>query len=350
MDRAETLKGSRLVIGPNWIGDAVMSLPVLRPLARAQPRRPLIVFAKSGPAAVYRAAAEGTVDYVVVASGRLWSDVAALRRSRPEEVWILPNSFRSALLAFLSGARERIGYDTDGRGFLLTHRRPAPPPMRHQVHDYDDLLTSRGLEAADWDPELKPTGEALAAASRALAAVGFDPTDRPVLLAPGAAWSWTKRWPPERYGRLARGLAEKGIPVGIVIGPGEEDLARRALEAAGIAVPVLGANLDPGGLAALLSLARAVVANDSGPMHLARAVGTPVVALFGPTDPGRTGPLGGEGRVIDRFVFCSPCFLRECPYAHECMTEIAPEDVLRALEEVMEPATNSPKNSPRASS
>lgn len=144
-----------------------MSLPVLRPLARAQPRRPLIVFAKSGPAAVYRAAAEGTVDYVVVASGRLWSDVAALRRSRPEEVWILPNSFRSALLAFLSGARERIGYDTDGRGFLLTHRRPAPPPMRHQVHDYDDLLTSRGLEAADWDPELKPTGEALAAAPRA---------------------------------------------------------------------------------------------------------------------------------------------------------------------------------------
>ncbi|MFN2385369.1 MAG: glycosyltransferase family 9 protein, partial [Thermoanaerobaculia bacterium] len=167
-----------------------------------------------------------------------------------------------------------------------------------------------------------------------LAAAGVEPAARPVILAPGAAWSWTKRWPPETFGGLARGLLSEGSAVVIVIGPGEEELARRVNEAAGVPLPVLGAALDPLELAALLSLGSVVVGNDSGPLHLAAAAGAPVVALFGPTDPGRTAPLGSTGRVLDRYVFCSPCFLKECPYGHECLRGISAEDALRALREL----------------
>ena len=98
---------------------------------------------------------------------------------------------------------------------------------------------------------------------------------------------------------------------------------------------MLGADLDPLELAGLLARARVVVTNDSGPMHLAAAVGTPVVAIFGPTDPGRTAPAGAPSRVLDRYVFCSPCFLEECPFGHECMKEITPEEVLAALTELV---------------
>jgi ADP-heptose:LPS heptosyltransferase len=94
---------------------------------------------------------------------------------------------------------------------------------------------------------------------------------------------------------------------------------------------VIGADLDPVELAAVAARARAVVANDSGAIHLSAAVGTPVVALFGPTDPGRTGPIGSASVVLDRYVFCSPCYLKECPYAHECMKGIEVEDVLSAV-------------------
>ncbi|HEV8118738.1 MAG TPA: glycosyltransferase family 9 protein, partial [Thermoanaerobaculia bacterium] len=140
------------------------------------------------------------------------------------------------------------------------------------------------------------------------------------------------RWPAERFGVLSDRLEERGYARAAVIGPGEEDLGARASVSAAHAVPVLGRDLDPIGLAALLSRARVVVGNDSGPAHLAAAVGTPVVALFGPTDPGRTAPSGAAVEVLDRFVFCSPCFRKDCPYGHECMREITVEMVLGAVE------------------
>jgi heptosyltransferase-2 len=173
-------------------------------------------------------------------------------------------------------------------------------------------------------------------ARQILARAGLDRPEALVLLAPGAAFGPTKRWPPERYGQLARRLEERGLACGIVIGPGEGDLGGQVADAAGGPLPVLGEDLDPGELAALLARARVVVANDSGPMHLAAAVGTPVVAFFGPTDPGRTSPTGAPARILDRYVFCSPCFLKKCPYGHECMREITVEDALRAVEEMLE--------------
>jgi len=316
-----------LVIAPNWLGDAVMSLPFLHALSRNRPDSSIHVLAKRAPGAVFSAGGAS----VIPRGGGVVSDALALRRLRFDEAWLLPNSFRAALTGFLGGARERIGYATDRRAPLLTHALPPPQPIHHQLRDYDALLRSRGIEPDPDPPRIAIPPEAAAAAARALESARLSPGPPPILLAPGAAFSWTKRWPPEYWGRLAAILSGAGAPVALVIGPGEEEIAARAVSAANLPVPVLGADLDPIELAGLLARARALVSNDSGPMHLAGAVGTPVVAMFGPTDPGLTGPVGSPSRVLDRYVFCSPCFLKECPYRHECMRGIGVESVMEAV-------------------
>jgi lipopolysaccharide heptosyltransferase II len=334
---ASTVSGTRaaarrVVVAPNWLGDCVMSLPFLRALRRAQPRDPLAVLTPPGPAELFRA--EGSADTVLLRSGLL-RDARQLRRGGFREAWLLPNSFRSAVAPRLAGIPERIGYDTDGRGFLLTHPAPRPAATSHQLRDYDALLSSRGIEPDREAPRLPVTAESLEVADSALERAGAA-TDRPLaLLAPGAAFGWTKRWPAERYGTLADLLTARGFACAVVIGPGEASLGAAAAASARSPLPALGGCLDPLQLAALLSRARVVIANDSGPGHLAAAVGTPVVAFFGPTDPGRTAPSGSRSRILDRYVFCSPCFLKSCPYGHECMKEISAEMALRAVEELL---------------
>ena len=309
-----------------------MAIPFLRALRRAHPQDPLAVLASRGPAAIFRA--EGSADLVLTRSGFL-ADVVALRSSRFEEAWLLPNSFRAAWIALLGGARQRIGYDTDRRGSLLTHALPAPPRQGHQLRDYDALLSSRGIEPDPEPPRLTVPPAAQRRATQALAEAGIPPGLPLVLFAPGAAFGWTKRWPAERFGQLADLLAKKGFARAAVIGPGEEELAGRAKASARAGLPILGADLDPVELSGVLARARLLVSNDSGPMHLASAVGTPVLAFFGPTDPGRTAPVGSVSRILDRYVFCSPCYLKTCPYGHECMKEISVEDALAAVETLL---------------
>ena len=321
----------RLVIAPNWIGDAVMSLPFVRALRRAAPDGTIAVLARRGPGTIYRA--EGSANEILP-RGSFAADALAARRARFDEVWLLPNSYRAALIARASGTPRRIGYATEGRGWLLTGALAPPPGTIHQLRDYDALLEANGV-APDLEPPRLPISPAARAkAAAALAAAGIPEGARFVALCPGSAFAQTKRWPADRFAGLADALAERGLSRALLVGPGEEELGARIAAAARTKPAVLGAGLDPVELAAALSLARAAVTNDSGPMHLAGAVGTPVAAFFGPTDPGRTGPSGSPSRVLDRYVFCSPCFKTDCPYGHECMREIAVADAVRAVEEL----------------
>ena len=324
----------RIVVAPNWLGDCVMALPVLRAIRRSRPQEGLTVLAGRGAATLFRA--EGSADAVLERSG-LFGDARGLRAGQFAEAWLLPNSFRSAVAPRLAGIPVRLGYDTDRRRPLLTHALPPPRRTEHQLRDYDALLLSRGIEPDFEPPRLPVTAKALDRAASALEAAGVDRDEPLALLAPGAAFGWTKRWPAARYGGLGDLLAERGLALAVVIGPGEEALGRAVAAAARSRLPVLGADLDPLELAALFSCARVVVSNDSGPMHLAAAVGVPVVAFFGPTDPGRTAPSGSPSKILDRYVFCSPCFLKECPFGHECMKEISPEAALQAVEELLSP-------------
>ncbi len=323
----------RLVVGTNWIGDAVMSLPFLRALRAAHPGDALTVFAPPGPASIYQAA--GTADEVLVRSGFL-RDVAALASRRFDEVWLLPNSLRAALYARASGAPRRIGYATDGRAPLLTDAMPPPDGTEHQLRDYDALLSAHGIPPDPDPPRLPVPPEACLRAEKALSAAGLaGATDRLVLLSPGSAKDPTKRWRAGRFAALGDLLAQRRFTCAIVVGPRETALGVAVSGAAKAPLPVLGADLDPVGLAGVLARARLLVSNDSGPMHLAAAVGTPVVAFFGPTDPGRTAPTGSPARVLDRYVFCSPCFRSKCPYGHECMKEITVEMALAACEGIL---------------
>ena len=322
----------RVVIAPNWIGDAVMSLPVLRALRRGRPADHLAVLAGAGPAAIYRA--EGSADEVLLRSS-LPADALALRRGGFDEAWLLPNSFRAALLAFLAGSPRRLGYATDRRAWLLTDAPPPPPATDHQLRDYDALLAISGILPDHEPPRLPLPQAAVARARAAVTAAGIAGLSRLVLLCPGSAFARTKRWPPERFAQLAGRLCEKGFACGVAIGPGERELGSQIASLAGGSIALLGDDLDPVELAAVFAAARVVVSNDSGPMHLAGAVGTPVIAFFGPTDPGRTGPSGSPSVVLDRYVFCSPCFKNECPYGHECMKEITVEMAVRAVEELV---------------
>lgn len=334
---------ARLVVAPNWIGDAVLSLPFLRAVRAAHPRDALAVLARRGPAAIYRS--EGTADEVLERSTRVRDDARAIRARRFDEAWLLPNSFRSALIAYLGRARRRIGYATDRRTWLLTDALAPPSGTEHQIRDYDALLELRGIEPDLEAPRLPIGAAARASSERALAAAGWSGQTRPILLSPGSAKAGIKRWPAERYAALADALALRGWPCGLIVGPEESALGARVSSAARAPLPVLGADLDPVELAALLSNARLLVSNDSGPMHLAAAVGTPVIAFFGPTDPGRTAGVGSPVRVLDRYLFCSPCHLEVCPYGHECMKEIEVADALRAVEDTLAREVRDPSRS-----
>ena len=263
------------------------------------------------------------------------SGLRAIRSGDFDEAWLLPNSFRAALLAFLAGTPHRIGYATDRRGWLLTEALPAPPRTRHQLRDYDALLEARHIPP-DLDPPRLPLPDAnLRRAEEALERAGLADAADLVLLCPGSAVESTKRWPVDRYARLAEAISARGISVAFAVGPRDRVLSNELAEKTRAPIPVVGLDLDPVELAAVFARARVVVANDSGPMHLAAAVGTGVVALFGPTDPGRTGPSGSPSRILDRYVFCSPCYRDRCPYGHECMREIEVDDVLGAIEQLI---------------
>jgi len=204
--------------------------------------------------------------------------------------------------------------------------------MGHQLRDYDPLLAAHGIAPDEDPPRLALPEPAAKRADAVLSGVGLS---RFVALCPGSAFATTKRWPAERYAALADALAERRLACALLIGPGERELGARVASSARSPLPALGEDLDPVELAAVLARARCAVTNDSGPMHLAGAVGTPVVAFFGATDPGRTGPSGSPSRVLDRYVFCSPCFRTECPYGHECMREIGVGDAVGAVMELV---------------
>jgi len=327
-----------IVFAPNWLGDAVMALPALAALRKARPGQQWTVLARPAVAPVLRLAGLG------------WNvaDLAG-RRSlrvprRAAEAIVFPNSFHSALLAWRTGARRRVGYARDGRGWLLNPAvavAPAGALPGHESYYYLELLRRSGyiealpsgLPAALRVP-LRPPESSVAAWKERL---GSAPR---VALHVGASFGTAKRWLPERFSVLAGALAERGRQVLLIGGPADRDLARSVRMAA--PRPERLKNLaGETSLAELVSLLAAVdvlVANDSGPMHAAAAVGTPVVAIFGPTNERETYPLAEPGKLRllkAPAVACSPCKLRECPIDHRCMTRIEVAEVLDAVEEML---------------
>ena len=319
-----------LVVAPNWVGDTVMALPVLEALAAAG-RSPTVL---ARPHLAPLLALCPAVGEVIPRAADDSETIAALRRDGFAEAVLLPNSFRAAWLAQRAGIPRRWGYRGNWRAPLLRPALPRPSRKGPQVADYGELLTAMEVAPpADWVPRLRLSAADREAGAALVERTGL-PGDGPLVgLFPGAEFGPSKRWPWRRFAELAQGLRRRlpGAGILIVVGPRETWLGVRVHEESGHVHPLAGPDLDLRGLARLLAALDVLVTNDSGPMHLAAAVGVPCVALFGPTDPHRTAPAGDGHDVLYTDRWCSPCFRRRCPLLHHrCLKDIGVESVLAA--------------------
>jgi len=338
--RAQSNHGSHedhvLVSGVNWLGDAVMSMPALRLFKRERPGCRLTLLVKARMAELWRIA--DSVDEVVPYEPGLGGTIGAARHIRGAgccRAYVLPNSFRSALIPFLGRIPIRIGVGTQLRSALLTETLSPASSGRHQAFEYLRVL---GLDQPDEGlppPKLSLPQQEIDHARQRLPP--HENGTRWLGIVPGAARGPSKRWPPEHFIALGRALGRHEAGQILVFGSSVEvGLCGQIADAiGGEAVSMAGETTIPQ-LAALLGMCATVVTNDSGGMHLAAAAGARVVAVFGLTDPSRTGPLGEGHRVIAKQdVQASRDIRRRSDAAAACLRSIPPDRVLEAVLEVL---------------
>jgi len=258
--------------------------------------------------------------------GRRRALAREIRARAYTRAFVLPNSFKSALIPWFAGIPRRIGYAGEGRRALLTETRRLDRTASPRLVDrFVALAVPMGrLIPTPPAPVLVPNAANAAAAMRALKLS----THRPIaIFCPGAEYGPAKRWPAEHFIALALRLLEEGYAVWLLGSPNDQ-AAALPIAAAIPGVRDLAGRTDLGTAIDLLSLASVVVSNDSGLMHAAAAVGRPLVALFGSSSPDYTPPLSPLAQIAKIDIACSPCFQRECPLGHfKCMRELDVEVV-----------------------
>jgi len=322
---------------PNWLGDTVMAVPAIRALRQALDGERLLL---AGPwAAVLgdQALADVLVTYPRSWSGRL-STADTVRGFGGTTAVLLPTSFEAAASALYWGARRRIGFAMGGRRWLLTDPVPLPEPRLHQVDEYARLVERLGVAVDVRAPRLEPPAAASPERRRVRALMREALVPEPVGAARrvgvhlGAAYGSAKVWDPACVVELCRLLGARGTTV-VLLGAASDvpfvEAVGRATRA-----PSLAGRDGPELLPALLAELDALVSGDTGVAHLAAALGTPVVALFGPTDPRLTAPRGPVA-VVRGDVPCAPCFYRTCPIDHPCMRAIEAPAVVERLDALL---------------
>ena len=329
-----------LVRATNWVGDAIMALPALRAIRGRFPDARISILARPHIADIYRG--QNVCDDLICydhkgahagLSGR--ERLAQELRMREFDVaLLLQNAFDTAWIACRAGIPERIGYARDGRSLLLTNKIPVPKPGEIPAHEqfyYLELLRRAGwidsLPAESF-VTLDVADELRRQAEETLSSAGARPNVLRIAIGAGASYGSAKCWPPERFADFVNRFRLHRDAEVILFGtPAEQDVSDA------IAAGIKGSSISLVGktaiaaLPALLSRCQLFVGNDSGAMHVAAAVGLPVVAIFGPTDPHGTAPITPRCTVVQEKPYCSPCFLRRCPIDHRCMTSVRPEAV-----------------------
>ena len=327
-----------IIFAPNWLGDAVMALPAIADVRRGSPRATIAIAARQSVAPLFGMVPG--IDEVITLVEGVEKGIGTGRSF--DTAILLPNSFHAAVIARRAGIPDRWGYRTGWRGLLLTRAVDRAPAGIHQVEYYQHLVHALGFPTGPNEPRLDVSPDVRAGARRALEQAGWDGRAPLVALAPGAAHGGAKRWAPPSFAEVAHGLAVDGVR-SVLIGSDTDAPAGRAIESAlGDSTTVMNliGRTDLATLAGVLAMARALVTNDSGAMHLGAAIGTPITALFGPTDERVTGPRTdvssrSQPIVLTHPVWCSPCGLRECPLDHACMRGIAVDTVARAVRRML---------------
>lgn len=334
-----------LVRGTNWLGDAVMTTPALERLRSSFPESEITLLATPLTAGLF----EGSpfINDIIAYRRReegvkaFFKTAGQIRARRFDLAVLFQNAFEAALLAALGGARWRIGFAEQGRGWLLTHRlhRGARHRNRHQIHDYLEIVAEceRVCLGEDFKPAIETPLPSLAATPAQLHAAAklrhrWEIDSRPLIALNAAATnSRAKCWPADRFAALADSLmSEFGAQV-VLIGADPEyetaEAVRKLMMRRG-AINLAG-ETTMAELIGLLSGASLLVTNDTGPAHVAAALGAPTLTIFGPTNEFETAPMGVRAEMIRaEGIECARCMRRDCPIDHRCMTRIAPQDVL----------------------
>lgn len=331
-----------LIVAPAWVGDAVMSLALIHRLRQQSPQTSITVLAVAWCTAVYKMCDDvNTVIPFYVGHGVLdlktrWQYAKQLGAEKFDRAYILPNSWKSALIPFLARIPKRIGFLGEGRWGLLTewHKKPAYPLL---VDRYQSLT---GGETPFMRPHLsiKPNFDYQKSLLDRLQAT----VDAPILaFCPGAEYGPAKRWPTTSYAKVAKHFIEQGWQIWLFGSPKDIPVAAEITEnikGQGIVNWVGHTTLEEA--IYLLSLAKVALTNDSGLMHVACALKVPTVALFGSSTPAYTPPLSDKASILYLHVECSPCFKRVCPLPApkhmQCLEGISPEQVIQEIEEKME--------------
>lgn len=346
-----------LVMRYRFIGDTVLTIPFLRNLRRAEPDAYIAWMVAPGSADVVKG-----IPYIdemiywdpvtIHADSRgahrtLSSKIAFirdLRRRRFDKVYVLKRSFSSAVIAWLGGVPERIGFDTEGRGVLLTTKVPYRHDQ-HEVENFLDVLKADRVKVEDDFLKIWTSPGEEENASGVLANAGVTPSDRIVAIHPFSAIT-ERGWPMENFGKLvALFRQDRSLKPLIIGGPVDVEAFYKVRPLFGDSVIDLVGKCNLRDTIALLKRCSLFVGNDSGIMHLAAAAGNPVVALFGPQSPVKFGPWSKKAKAIYKGMACSPCrqkFFSECePSSHmrpACMEAISVEEVYQESIKIAEPA------------
>lgn len=332
-----------LIRSTNWLGDAVMTTPALQAVRESFPGARIAVLANPLTAPLFQP--HPAVDEVFVydrkgrhsgIGGRL-ALAAELRRHGFDLAILLQNALDAAVIAWLARIPGRMGFATDGRGFLLTHPVRVDLSVRrlHHVDYYLHMLKQFGISGSDRRLALTVSAEEEAFVAGFLASHGIAPDDTLLAINPGASFGSAKRWYPERFAKVADELSLRwGERVVIIGGPGETAIAAEIEAAMERGCLNLAGRTNLRELMALLKRCDFMITNDSGPMHVAAALGVPVAAIFGPTDHTTTSPWTNRAVIVRSETDCAPCLKRGCPTDHRCMTSVTVEQVVEAAEKL----------------
>ncbi len=326
-----------LVVGPSWVGDMVMAHSLFQVLKRQQPQAVIEVLAPPWSAPLLARMPE--VERVIaqpLAHGHLELNTRyALGRSLRSENYtqaiVLPNSFKSALIPWWARIPQRTGFLGEWRYFLLNDVRPLNKGTLYRTVDRFVALSAEPSDALAAVP--RPYLRVESAQAQATAQRLQLNTERPVLaLCPGAEYGAAKRWPQAHYATVARAKIAQGWQVWLLGSRKDAPVGQAIAVLTGKHCENLCGHTQLAEAIALLSLATAVVSNDSGLMHVAAALDKPLVALYGSSDPLFTPPLSDKAQIISLGLACSPCFKRQCPLEHlRCLRDITPEQVLALI-------------------
>jgi len=337
---------SIIIRAANWVGDAVMSTPMIHAVRGNFPHAQIYILAKPWVAPVFENSPDIDKILLYESAGRHKGISGILRLAKDlrayhfDTAFLIQNAFEAALISFLARIPMRIGYNTDGRTLLLTHAVTMSREIkkRHQIDYYLGILEGLGLHSFGREMNLKISVTDRKQAGEILSRHGIFSEKGIIGINPGAAYGSAKRWPKDRYAQLCARLRQvrKDMPIIVFGGPGEEKLGQDICRMAGEGCLSIAGQTNLREAMSLIERCRLFITNDSGLMHVAAALHVPQIAIFGPTDHSTTSPADSGSRMVRVPTPCSPCLKQECPYGHhQCMKAVTVEMVFREAEKIL---------------